>query len=66
MKKTRLQELFDEYAFWYHQEKNNQASGNRQEEPTFKEWFTMKVDQTENASSLVLPPEEQNVINRLK
>ena len=66
MKKTRLQELFDEYAFWYYQEKTNQNSGDRQEEPTFKEWFSIKVDQAENASSLVLPPEEQNVINRLK
>jgi len=66
MKKLRLQELFDEYATWYYQEKNNEASGKRQEEPTFKEWFTVKVNQTENASSLVLPPEEQKVINRLK
>ena len=66
MKKTRLQELFDEYAIWYHQEKIDQNFGDRKEEPTFKEWFSMKVDQAENASSLVFPPEEQNVINKLK
>jgi len=66
MKKLRLQELFDEYATWYYQEKTDQNFGDRQEEPTFKEWFSMKVDQAENASSLVFPPEEQNVINRLK
>ena len=66
MKKTRLQELFDEYAFWYHQEKTDQNFGDRQEEPTFKEWFTIKVEQVENSSSLVFPPEEQDVINKLK
>lgn len=66
MKKTRLQELFDEYAFWYHQEKTNQSSGDRQDEPTFKEWFTIKIETIDNASKLVFPPEEQSVINKLK